>query len=164
MIIPNALLFYEIVQKYLGPNSSFLLRGINEVVNVKKGSEEEEFCKTLCVSDQGKIYINNEFWNTKIKTNNDAAFALLHELMHVALGDTVRKVDPHEADIFNITADIRINAMVYSIMKSTYTYGSLYQSRELDTLFTVKMYSDPDYRVLQHTELKKNNKFLDLHN
>lgn len=140
----------------MGPNCSFITRGIRKINVVEKDSPEAKYCKTLCVNNLGVISINKEFWKKYIKTELDAAFVLLHELMHVGLGDTTKKINKAEAEIANIAMDIRINALVISLL---YKYNY-----ELDNLFTVKFYSKHnDYKILQHTALKRNNKFYSLH-
>ena len=76
--------------------------------------------------------------------------------MHVALGDTTKK-NPKEAKIINIAADIRINAFVYKML-------SLKVSKiMMSKLFTIKFYQGNEYEILQHTKLKKNSKYYQLH-
>jgi len=143
--------------KIFGKDSAIVTRGINDVVVIDKGDTREQWCQTLCVTENGTIYVNKEFWFTYITDDRDAEVVLLHELLHIVFGDTDKKINHTEKDLSNFSQDARINAAVSHILTNK-LYNYCTNLTLLDNL-----YKHRDQKLLATRKVARSNKYFKLH-
>lgn len=122
----------------------------------------DDSINTLALDKDENLHINLPFWQEHIKTDADATFVLIHELMHHVLGDITRLnnlsvEDKMDAQLINIAADIRINAFICTCLNITRPEG-------YTTLFIEKFYESKGVEgLLRPKSNLKNTKFYKLY-
>jgi hypothetical protein len=115
----------QVLQKGLKDISSpqaylILAKTMRNLVSIGKDDPLGKEIDTLAISGAETLYINEEFWDKQIRSEFDAKFVLMHELMHHVLGDTavIRKRQQKKRTIIdnleNVATDARINALLFS--------------------------------------------------
>lgn len=101
-----------------------LAKTMQELVLIEKGDARESQIETLAMDGAERLYINLEFWNKHLRTEEAVKFVLMHELMHHVLGDTaiLRKREKNKIkiidDLEGIATDARINALLTALLDS----------------------------------------------
>jgi len=117
-------------------NSSIGSSAKYHIAALLKKLEITEEVETLAVDQNGRLLINEKFWNKYAKDNTQvAAFLLWHEFMHLLLGDTEKFTDPEvllNKDLYNFAADMRINAIIYLMSKSNPTSFGITNPGQID--------------------------------
>jgi len=80
---------------------------------------------TLCISREGVIYYNPEFWKKEINTPNKVVEAIVHELLHKVFGDFTRSMD----EIENIAGDIIINYTIFKMFGHADLFTTMYKKK-----------------------------------
>lgn len=99
-----------------------LAKSLKELVLIEKEDARAEQLSTLAIDGAERLYINVAFWNKQVRSQHDAKFVLLHELMHHILGDTAilrkRAQDKQIVidDLEGIATDARINALIHGMI------------------------------------------------
>jgi|3_EtaG_2_1085321.scaffolds.fasta_scaffold06109_2 hypothetical protein len=152
----NQTLFNVLEKLELAGAYLLISRAIRKLEIVKPGADNEEAHPTLSIGNNGTIYINEKFWKKEIRTETDAEFVIMHELLHHVLGDFERKL-PRGDDRVHLAKDARINSFIWALMKDR---GCLPQK-----VFTARFYrgSGPSGILRAGTKYKQTDPFFKLY-
>lgn len=122
--MPFVLRILHGLMRDLGAPGAYLIlaKTLKELVLIKKDDPRGKDLSTLAIDGAERLYINEEFWRKEIRSEHDAKFVLLHELMHHILGDTamLRKRAAEKKtiidDLEGIATDARINALICGML------------------------------------------------